>query len=517
MSSAVDLPRSGALGRASDAQLTRLIRQGNQEAFAELYERHNSLVMAVARASSRERAEDIAQEAWTSAYRALSGPGKSIEHAAPWLATIARNVARDRARRDMRLPEVTNDDIVAAAPAVGGVESALEGKHNLGRLLGAFDELSEEQRVILSLREFGGLTYKQIAEQLGKPESTIEAALFRARRKMAKEYAELDSGRRCRIVQSQLLTGRQLSHVERLRISRHLGRCVTCERVARLEGADDLIPTPRLARIAGVIPVPGFLARLLAGGADAVSPLAGKAAVAAVTIVVGTGALVVTQGATARSPRRARQDRARRQQPPPAALRSDRSLRGSEHRPDAPRRPRGEAHLRRRIGALDRHRDAGRERRTDRTGHGQRRTAAVGELVAGAQRAAHDHARAPGPGGTRPAGTGRRHAHPGTGRPGPCRGRARPGRRDACARSLRAGGCEHGNPGDPRARPGSREDRRAERHADARLPRRVLSDQPLDPDLRPAGSSKGGNPRRRTCKAYPRWSCAASRRTPRSG
>lgn len=296
MSSAVDLPRAGALGRASDAQLTDLIRRGNQEAFAELYERHNALVMAVARASSRERAEDIAQEAWTSAYRALSGPGKSIEHAAPWLATIARNVARDRARRDMRLPEITNDDIVAAAPAVGGVESALEGKQNLGRLLGAFDELSEEQRVILSLREFGGLTYKQIAEQLGKPESTIETALFRARRKMAKEYAELDSGRRCRIVQSQLLTGRQLSHVERHRISRHLGRCVTCERVARLEGADDLIPAPRLARIAGVIPVPGVIARLLAGGADAVSPLAGKAAVAAVTIVVGTGALVVTQG-----------------------------------------------------------------------------------------------------------------------------------------------------------------------------------------------------------------------------
>jgi RNA polymerase sigma factor (sigma-70 family) len=302
VSSAVDLPRAGALGRASDAQLTGLIRRGNQEAFAELYERHNSLVMAVARASSRERAEDIAQEAWTSAYRALSGPGKSIEHAAPWLATIARNVARDRARRDTRLPEVTNDDLVAAAPAVGGVESALEGKHNLGRLLGAFDELSEEQRVILSLREFGGLTYKQIAEQLGKPESTIEAALFRARRKMAKEYAELDSGRRCRIVQSQLLTGRQLSHVERLRISRHLGRCVTCERVARLEGADDLIPAPRLARIAGVIPVPGVVARLLAGGADAVSPLAGKAAVAAVTIAVGTGALVVTQDRDSEEP-----------------------------------------------------------------------------------------------------------------------------------------------------------------------------------------------------------------------
>ena len=331
------------------------------------------------------------------------------------------------------------------APAAGGVESALEGKHNLGRLLGAFDELSEEQRVILSLREFGGLTYKQIAEQLGKPESTIEAALFRARRKMAKEYAELDSGRRCRIVQSQLLTGRQLSHVERLRISRHLGRCVTCERVARLEGADDLIPTPRLARIAGVIPVPGFLARLLAGGADAVSPLAGKAAVAAVTIVVGTGALVVTQG------RDSEESSSSSAGPGTTAAAatgsssgSDRSLRGTEHRPDAPRRPRGEAHLRRRrIGALDRHRDAG------RTGHGERRTAALGELVAGAQRAADDHARAPGPGGTRPASTGRRHAHPGTGRRGPCRGRSRPGRSDTCARSPRAGGCDAGTPATP--------------------------------------------------------------------
>ena len=366
MSSAVDLPRSGALGRASDAQLTRLIRRGNQEAFAELYERHNALVMAVARASSRERAEDIAQEAWTSAYRALSGPGKSIEHAAPWLATIARNVARDRARRDMRLPEVTNDDIVAAAPAVGGVESALEGKHNLGRLLGAFDELSEEQRVILSLREFGGLTYKQIAEQLGKPESTIEAALFRARRKMAKEYAELDSGRRCRIVQSQLLTGRQLSHVERLRISRHLGRCVTCERVARLEGADDLIPTPRLARIAGVIPVPGFLARLLAGGADAVSPLAGKAAVAAVTIVVGTPARSSCPNTRAARRRRGPRRRPRPAPQPPGRHRRRWFSAAPRSRPAVPRH--GDAQGRRRISADD-HRapdDNGRQRRPQR-------------------------------------------------------------------------------------------------------------------------------------------------------
>jgi RNA polymerase sigma factor (sigma-70 family) len=252
-------------------------------------------VDVVARASSRERAEDIAQEAWTSAYRALSAPGKPIDHVGPWLATIARNVARDRARRDMRQPEVANDEIVAAAPAPGGVESALEGKHNIGRLLGAFDELSEEQRLILNLREFGGLTYKQIAEQLDKPESTIETALFRARRKMVKEYAELDSGRRCRIAQTQLLTGRQLSHGERRRLTRHLGRCASCERVARLEGAGHLIPAPRLARIAGTLPMPAVIARLLAGGADAVGPLGGKAAVAAVAVVAGAGALAFTE------------------------------------------------------------------------------------------------------------------------------------------------------------------------------------------------------------------------------
>jgi RNA polymerase sigma factor (sigma-70 family) len=295
VSSAVDHPRVGALGRASDAQLTSLVRLGNQEAFAALYERHQALVNVVARASSRERAEDIAQEAWTSAYRALSEPGKPIDHVGPWLATITRNVARDRHRRDMRQPEIANDDIVAAAPAPGGVESALEGKHNLGRLLGAFDELSDEQRVILNLREFGGLTYKQIAEQLGKPESTIEAALFRARRKMAKEYAELNSGRRCRIAQTQLLTARQLSHGERRRLTRHLGRCSSCERVARLEGAEHLIPAPRLARIAGTFPVPAVVARLVASGADAVGPLVGKAAVAAVAVVAAGGGLMLAE------------------------------------------------------------------------------------------------------------------------------------------------------------------------------------------------------------------------------
>jgi RNA polymerase sigma factor (sigma-70 family) len=295
VSSAIDLPRAGALARASDGRLTSLVRQGNREAFTTLYERHRALVDAVARASSRERAEDISQEAWTSAYRALSGPGKPIEHAAPWLAAIARNVARDRARRDKRQPEVVNDEIVAAAPAPGGVESALEGKHNIGRLLGAFDELPEEQQLILNLREFGGLTYKQIAEQLGKPESTIEAALFRARRKMVKEYAELISGRRCRIAQSQLLTGAQLSHGERRRLTRHLGRCASCERVARLEGADHLIPAPRMARIAGTIPVPAAVARLFASGADAVGPLAGKAAAAAVVVVAGAGVLALEQ------------------------------------------------------------------------------------------------------------------------------------------------------------------------------------------------------------------------------
>ncbi len=295
MSSAVHLPRAGALGRASDAQLTRLIRQGDREAFAALYERHAPLVDAVARASSRERAEDIAQETWTSVYRSLSVPGKPIDYVAPWLTTIARNVARDRHRRDTRQPEVVNDDLVATAPARGGVESALEGKHTIGRLLGAFDELSEEQRVILNLREFGGLTYKQIAEQLGKPESTIEAALFRARRKMAKEYAELDSGRRCSVAQSQLARGSQLSHRERRRLTRHLGRCESCERVARLEGADDLIPAPRLARIAGAIPMPAVVARLLSGGANAVSPLVGKTAVAVVAVVAGVGAVVVAE------------------------------------------------------------------------------------------------------------------------------------------------------------------------------------------------------------------------------
>src|SRR5688500_13678405 len=82
-----------------DGELVDRSRAGDREAFGQLVERHQALVFAVALAATRERtrAEDVAQEAFVSAWREL---GKLREHErfGAWVAGIARNVARGQRR-----------------------------------------------------------------------------------------------------------------------------------------------------------------------------------------------------------------------------------------------------------------------------------------------------------------------------------------------------------------------------------------------------------------------------------
>jgi RNA polymerase sigma factor (sigma-70 family) len=301
LSIAVDPPRAGTLGTATDQQLTELVRCGHEDAFTALYVRHSDLLTKVAMAAARDRcrAEDITQDAWASAYRALSRPGAPIDNVTAWLTTITRNAARDRFRREGTLVEVLDGDrVTAALPAPGGVEDALRAKQNIGRLMGAMDELNDTERDVLRLRELGGLTYRQIAEQTGKSEATIETALFRARRKAAAEYGELASGARCLAVQAQLLDVDLLTRAQRRRITRHLGRCMACERIARFHGAEELVPEPRLARIAGAMPLPGLIVRAMSSTGADLSPFVGKAAVAAAVTIGGATLVAGGQPAT---------------------------------------------------------------------------------------------------------------------------------------------------------------------------------------------------------------------------
>jgi RNA polymerase sigma factor (sigma-70 family) len=130
---------------------------------------------------SRPEAEDATQQTFLSAHRALLNGSEPLEPAA-WLATIARNECWSRIRTRMRQP-------LAAEPldAVSGEPDPLAEairRADLAALWQAIEALPRQQRDALLLREFGGLSYGELAAALAVSAPAVESLLFRARRSL---------------------------------------------------------------------------------------------------------------------------------------------------------------------------------------------------------------------------------------------------------------------------------------------------------------------------------------------
>lgn len=166
-------------------------------AAADLYERHGAAILRFCRSRlrSREEAEDAGQTTFLYAFRALSRGVVPVSELS-WLLKIAENVCKNRrqdAKRRFAL-EVTEDPAELgriAAPARPDVELLMP----LGE---ALDRLTEPQRQALLLREWQGLSYREIAARLGIGQGAVEVLLFRARRALAEELETPGAVRRRR-------------------------------------------------------------------------------------------------------------------------------------------------------------------------------------------------------------------------------------------------------------------------------------------------------------------------------
>ena len=150
----------------------------------ELYAQFGRTVGGLCRALLRDavEAEDAAQQTFLSAHRALVNGSRPREPAA-WLAAIARNEcwARIRARTREPLPSDTLETRVSGA--TDPVAAALR-RADLAALWAAIKALPQAQRDALLLREFGGLSYEELAAALAVSEPAVESLLFRARRRL---------------------------------------------------------------------------------------------------------------------------------------------------------------------------------------------------------------------------------------------------------------------------------------------------------------------------------------------
>ena len=337
----------------ADAALVAAVRAGEETAFEELYRRYQRRIALFVRGMLRDeaRAEDVTQEAFLSALRRLRATAAEIDFK-PWIYEIARNAAIDSYRRARRSEEVSMDADERLRPSdrlrlVGdpAPDSRLMAKERLDHLRGAFDELSRVQLRVLVMRELEGFSYREIGERLDLSRPAVESALFRARRRLESEYAELAEGRRCqrmRAVIARLAEGLG-GGAEQHRLARHARRCHACRRRARELGVDPLGARTGLGgRVAALLPLP---LSWLPTGAQAGAGLSERAAaLIAAAALAGAGGLAVGGSAVLDGgPPPAPGDSAASEQRAPAPV--ERTVRGGraaaqERRPALRRAPR---------------------------------------------------------------------------------------------------------------------------------------------------------------------------------
>jgi RNA polymerase sigma-70 factor, ECF subfamily len=138
-----------------------------------------------------EEAEDALQTTFLYAFRGLRRGVVPVAEG-PWLFTIAKNACLERHRsRRRRRPEILSDPQVLET---GSAAVERNGDDGL-RLQQALDHLPEQQRTAFVLREWRGLSYREIAAEMEVSLSAVETLIFRARRTLAQLLTESDEVR----------------------------------------------------------------------------------------------------------------------------------------------------------------------------------------------------------------------------------------------------------------------------------------------------------------------------------
>lgn len=166
-----------------EASLVARLRRGDGRAFEELVIAYQHRVFGVAlrMLGNRAEAEEVAQETFLRAHRALPEfRGEARLHT--WLYAIASRLCLNRlASPDRRL--VRGDDEALAAAAAGEPSAAamLERAELDAAVRDAIAALPEDRRIVVVLRDLEGLSYEDIAEALGLELNTVRSRLHRAR------------------------------------------------------------------------------------------------------------------------------------------------------------------------------------------------------------------------------------------------------------------------------------------------------------------------------------------------
>jgi RNA polymerase sigma-70 factor (ECF subfamily) len=187
--------------REVDRQLVERVQRGDKRAFELLVAKYQRKIFRLLSRLIRDpgEIEDVAQEAFIKAYRALPNfRGDSAFYT--WLYRIAINTAKNHlVAQGRRAPTSTETEVEDAERMddagqlrdVDTPDSMLLSKQVGEAVNRAIDRLPEDLRTAIVLREIEGLSYEEIAESMNCPIGTVRSRIFRAREAIANELRPL--------------------------------------------------------------------------------------------------------------------------------------------------------------------------------------------------------------------------------------------------------------------------------------------------------------------------------------
>jgi len=275
--------RSPLLKLQGDAHLIAMARAGNPGAFETIVDRYQGRLLGFCRQmlGSTEDAEDVLQEVFVNAYRAMLADEREI-NLRPWLYRIARN----RCLNHLRKPTADAQESMDLVPAVEAASTAekVHNREEFRQLLADVGKLPETQRSALLLREMDAMSYEEIAQAMETSVPSVKSLLVRARISLAEasQARQLTCGE-VRIDLAEAAEGlRKLSGPVR----RHVRDCEECADFrSQLRSNEKVLAA--LVPVGPLVAFKGFiLSKLGLGGAGT-----GSAATATGAGATGAGAV----------------------------------------------------------------------------------------------------------------------------------------------------------------------------------------------------------------------------------
>jgi RNA polymerase sigma-70 factor (ECF subfamily) len=183
-------PDPASRERRHDQELLARVAAGDAPAFEDLYNRFSRPVYSLCLRALGDpgRAEDAAQDAFASIWRAASSFDRARGHPAAWILTIARNAATDAARRHVARPVAEAPD--APDPSRGPDERVVDSAQAF-HVHAAVEALPAAEREVIELAYFSGLSQSEIASRLETPLGTVKTRTRTALRRLSGVLGDL--------------------------------------------------------------------------------------------------------------------------------------------------------------------------------------------------------------------------------------------------------------------------------------------------------------------------------------